>query len=106
MKPRVLIVDDERSMCELLETDLRLRDFEPTWHTSATEAVETLSDVQHEVLLSKGRFGREGEFVVPAGHYFMMGDNSENSTDSREYGPIPLADLTGRVDRIFYPRWE
>jgi two-component system response regulator HydG len=36
----VLIVDDERSMCELLETDLRLRDFAPCCFTSAQQAFE------------------------------------------------------------------
>ncbi|MHB8902374.1 MAG: response regulator, partial [Thermoguttaceae bacterium] len=37
MKPRVLIVDDERSMCELLEVDLKLRQFDVAWFTSAEE---------------------------------------------------------------------
>ena len=40
MKPRILIVDDEQSMCDLLETDLRLRDFAPRCFTSASEAFE------------------------------------------------------------------
>ena len=42
MKPRILIVDDERSMCELLETDLRLRDFATCCLTSASEAFDAL----------------------------------------------------------------
>ena len=40
VKPSILIVDDERSMCELLETDLRLRDFAPSCFTSAQQAFE------------------------------------------------------------------
>ena len=40
MKPRVLIVDDERSMGDLLETDLRLRDFDPVCFTSPVTAFE------------------------------------------------------------------
>ncbi len=40
MKARILIVDDERSMCDLLETDLRLRDCEPCCFTAAEEAFE------------------------------------------------------------------
>lgn len=31
---------------------------------------------------------------------FVLGDNRDHSTDSRNYGPIPLASLTGRVTRI------
>ena len=52
MKPRILIVDDERSMCELLETDLRLRDFAPRCFTSAAEAFEASCREDFEVVLT------------------------------------------------------
>ena len=52
MKPRVLIVDDERSMCELLETDLRLRDFDVLWFTSANEAYQTVLDQPIDTVLT------------------------------------------------------
>lgn len=35
--------------------------------------------------------------IVPPGHYFLMGDNSGASDDSRFWGPIPLEAITGRV---------
>ncbi len=41
---RVLVVDDEASMCELLEADLKLRDFDVAWRTSAEGAFELLRD--------------------------------------------------------------
>jgi len=50
--PRVLVVDDEQSMCELLETDLRMRDFEPQWYTSAKDALLAMSRSEFDVVVT------------------------------------------------------
>ena len=52
MSGRVLIVYDERTMCEMIEADLRLRSFEPTWTTSPQEALEKLKSENDQVLLT------------------------------------------------------
>ena len=39
----------------------------------------------------------EADIVVPAGKVWLQGDNIRNSTDSRNYGPVPLPLITGRV---------
>jgi signal peptidase I len=41
--------------------------------------------------------GPEERLRVPADHYFVLGDNRRNSTDSRYWGPVPLSVIEGRV---------
>ncbi|MBR2374524.1 MAG: signal peptidase I [Lentisphaeria bacterium] len=53
-------------------------------------------------------FGADEDYVVPADHYFMLGDNSAFSLDSRFFGAVPRRNLVGRSWFIFWPfsrRW-
>ena len=74
---------------------------------------ETLpGGVSHTILelSDSGPYDSTSEYVVPPGHYFMMGDNRDNSLDSRVspeddgVGYVPVENLIGRVDRIMYSR--
>jgi len=69
---------------------------------------ETLpNDVSYETLdLDPNSFeDNTPVYEVPAGHYFMMGDNRDNSTDSRVLGAVgyvPFENLIGRAEIIFF----
>ena len=66
---------------------------------------------QHQIEIRGSRFGPPvptpslhewGPLVVPAASFFMMGDNRDDSVDSRYYGPVPRANLLGTPMFVYY----
>jgi signal peptidase I len=103
MKDGVLFINDAAVQRERAddftddETGQRVR----CWRMTLPGGVSYLAlDLQ-----DNGPLDNTNVFTVPAGHYFMLGDNLDNSADSRvlnHFGYVPFENLVGRAEFIFY----
>jgi signal peptidase I len=71
---------------------------------------DTVEIRQDELYVNGARLARAPQVTdlpllrVPTGHCFVLGDQRQQSVDSREFGPVPLRDIVGRVRAIWRPR--
>jgi signal peptidase I len=96
-----LLIDDETGGAD------RVRRWRETLPNGVTYESLDLED--------NGSLDNTEEYLVPPGHYFMMGDNRDNSIDSRvlsAVGYVPFENLVGKAQMIFFsigdgePAWH
>ena len=91
---------------KLEHIDDRVEALEDGTEVNVERYMETLPNGVKHVILNRddqSRFDNTNEYVVPAAHYFMMGDNRDNSNDSRgDVKFVPAANLVGKAQVVFF----
>jgi signal peptidase I len=87
--------------------ELVMRRVHPRGRELAERQEETLpGGLRHAIhnLTDGGQFDEFAAYTIPPGHLFMMGDNRDNSLDSRwsGMGAVPMENLIGRAEFIYY----
>ena len=102
-RDRRLFINQQEISPEYLGTYVGIKS--SAQHTGAKLAKEDLMGYSHDILLTPRANNPSFSGVVPAENYFVLGDNRDNSRDSRYWGYVPDENLVGRAFMIWM-NWD
>jgi signal peptidase I len=116
MRNNQLIVNGEKITYEPID-DAKMNDLLLGLHSVSFGFMENLSRTRHPIMITPllPALRSFGPVTIPEGKYFMMGDNRDNSADSRYFGFVERSRIVGQATAIvisldlsnhYRPRWE
>jgi signal peptidase I len=80
----------------------------PGEHVRIADGKVTINGVQIQEPYLVSDTPQGGEWPVPEGSLFVMGDNRKNSSDSRSWGVVPIENVIGKAIVVYWPpeKWE
>jgi len=103
LKDKRLYINDKEVEQERIRTYVGLKS--SAQHTGSILTDEDLLGYEHQILVSPRGRNYDFEAIVPAANYFVLGDNRDNSRDSRYWGYVPDSHLIGRAFMIWM-NWD
>ncbi|MFZ0930289.1 MAG: signal peptidase I [Syntrophobacteraceae bacterium] len=99
MRDNVLLVNDlplDRPLAPASAWDFKTDD-------TQSVLMEENAAAAYPIIVDSARPQNVAKITVPHGYCFVLGDNRSHSIDSRNFGPVQLNDIQGRLDYIYWP---